>query len=173
LSHLRRPLDLPGHLAAASSFLDDLYRLPDAQSRGEVERLRRLIPVPLERPLTDKEYIDLETSLILVLNALRREGLAHRAPGTTTVLDDLKRELDDYGHLVNASKWMDTLDRLVDAPARAEFQGLRPLLAAAKEHPIAADRHREFDERLASTLAAIRRNYLEGQMQLRQLRSKK
>jgi hypothetical protein len=68
---------------------------------------------------------------------------------------------------------MDTLDGLLDAPARAEVHGLRTLVDSAKEHPIAAEQRRELDDRLTRALAAIRRNYEEVQRRLRQLRSTK
>jgi rhomboid protease GluP len=163
MSHLRRPLDLPGRIAAASKHLDDLDRVGDAQVSVEVEGLRRLITVALKRPLTEKEYVDLDKSVVQVLTAIRREGLSDLMPRATAALDDLRRELDEYGHSVNASKWMDTLDGLLDAPARAEVHGLRTLVDSAKEHPIAAEQRRELDDRLTRALAAIRRNYEEVQ----------
>ncbi len=56
---------------------------------------------------------------------------------------------------------MDSLDGLLDAPARAELQALRPLAATALEHSMAPEQRRELDERLTRALAAIRRRYEE------------
>ncbi len=173
MSHLRRPLDLPGRIAAASTRLGDLDRVRDHQARVEVEGLRRLIQEALRRPLNEQEYVDLDSRLVRVLTAIRDEGLADLIPDATSLLGDLKRELDEYLHILNALKWIDSLDGLLDAPARAELQGLRPLAAAVMEHPISAEQRRELDERLTRALAAIRRHYEEDRRRLRQLRSTK
>lgn len=74
------------------------------------------------------------------------------------------------GHLVAATKWLDVLDQILDGPARAEAQALRPLLAAAQKRPLNEDERREFDQRLPSLLQLIRQKYEADRHQLRQLR---
>jgi hypothetical protein len=170
MMHLRRPVDLHGRIAAAAKWLDDLDLVRYAQAKVEVQGLRPLLEDALKRPLTEKEFGDLDRHVIRALIAIRREGQSDLMPGGTAVLEDLKRELDEYGHMLNASKWIDTLDELLVGPARAELRGLRPLVDAAMARSIAADERRELDERLTRALAALRREYEADRQRLRALR---
>jgi membrane associated rhomboid family serine protease len=170
MMHLRRPIDLRRCIAAAAKWLDDLDPGRYAQAKVEFQGLRPLLQDALKRPLTEKELGDLDRQLVRALIAIRREGQSDLMPGGTAVLEDLKRELDEYGHMLNASKWMDMLDELLVGPARAELRGLRPLVDAAMQHTIAADERRELDERLTRALAALRQEYEADRRRLRALR---
>lgn len=72
--------------------------------------------------------------------------------------------------LEKASKWLDVLDELLDRRGRNEVAALRPLVAAAIEHPPDAEARRAIDEHLARLLDRMRQTYADDRTQLRRLR---
>lgn len=103
----------------------------------------------------------LERSLV------RRSGYLARAARD---LHWLRRIDPPHERLVTASKWLDVLDELLDAPGRAEVDALRPLVIAARKGPLDAGRRRELDRRLSGLLDRIRRQYDADRERIRQFR---
>jgi membrane associated rhomboid family serine protease len=103
----------------------------------------------------------LERSLV------RRSEFLGRA---TKELAWLQRANPPHDHLVAAARWLDVLDQILDGPARAEADALRPLLAAAQQRPLDQDERREFDERVPGFLRLLRQKYEDDRHQLRRLR---
>jgi rhomboid protease GluP len=103
----------------------------------------------------------LEQSLV------RRSGYLVHA---SAELSQLRRPVVPRVHAAAAARWVEALDPILDGPARADLQGLRPLVNAAMARPLTDLERKELDERLTRVLTVIRREYEADRRQLRQLR---
>lgn len=106
----------------------------------------------------------LERSLV------RRSSYLTRAAGE---LNWLRRPDPPPGHLVAASKWLDVLDEILDSPARAEIDALRPIIHAERSRPLAENERRVLHDRLPRLLKLIRGRYEDDQRKLRKLRDRR